>query len=558
MLQEEATFQEDALSYIYSRLWRTLPVIAVTSLTVTTSAFTVATDVGFITKNFLGGKSSGHEEINRQALKFTERALENGYDIDAEELFGDAFTELEAKIFGTKGHKSMNPIIMGNFSTDMPATGTNAILDGVTWAIDLRKYYNLPDSVDWHKNPSGQNMHFLRNHIVPDGNGVVPDAKARVQSAQAACYGSQNMILDATEEALKNWALKVAIENKTKTPEELELFRPSKKKKKKRKFMSRDEAADHYRNKALFFIGHATHILQDSFSPAHADRGLFDFNYELERGEPTYLTDQEILPSIGKSLSSAIQDVCYYPTQFFSGLVNSGSHFLKIATSSAQIVPTTNATLFYGDFKQKFNRKGRGEVCKHDTFDYDDSIWLRTSVQWRRADLYRWHIVSSQMRDEVNHNRSLGRKFWDRSYTKKLIRGAQDAVHAVSESTLGLIAGAPETDPSGDYDNGWVKMCDSNFFTTEKGKHRCVNHEARLARSATMKYLIAVARHLDAQEKAAKKSDVFDPKTEELKQNLIDNVFNGNAGIREYNLSEILPDGIFRCGDLSDEMGKVI
>ncbi|MCB0421618.1 MAG: hypothetical protein KDD61_11515 [Bdellovibrionales bacterium] len=527
---------------------------------VTAYGFTVTTDIGFYSL----GKSSGHEEINRQSLKYTELVLENEYGIDAEELFGEGFSDLEGKWFGTKGTRTENPIIVGNFSTDVPSRGKELFDSGEKWAVDLRKYYDLDASTDWHKNPSGQNMHFLRNYLVHEGNSITTDSKGLVQSAQEACYGSQNLILQATHKATEAWKMKVAIELDLETPESLSLMKESgSRTRKKLKPYSKKEAIRHFRNLALFYIGHATHILQDSFSPAHTDRGTFDDDFSIQksrRERRAYLsrTEDSDINYSALDLSSRIQDICYYPQKFMSGLVNSSSHLVTIATSTVQVLPQTTEALLFGDFQQKQERKQEGKICLHDTFDYSDSIWLRSNTQWKRAELYGWDQLDAQMYEIIQADRSWKRKIWDGGL-KGIVRSGQKVVRGVVGNTAGLaVKDVPDTDPTEKYDTGIIKKCDSNYFTTEKGKFRCLNHESRLARSATVKFLVAVARHLWSQEQLAKSSrKAMDTRLDELDLFLNEKVFNGNSGINNFALKNILPEGIFQCQKLDNQQGRI-
>ena len=147
-------------------------------------------------------------------------------------------------------------ITRGNYATDMP--------NGM-YPVDLNEYWGFPADTDWN-NPKGQDLHFLRDY----------DDADTLQSAYATCLASRGRILRLSADAAKLWS------------------------------------SEH--EKALFLLGHATHVIQDSFSPAHTVRASKEQNNDLK-------------------------DVCYYP-------VGSG--------------PTTPSS----------------PICFHKTVDDRDRIWL--------------------------------------------------------------------------------------------------------------------------------------------------------------------------------------
>ena len=147
-------------------------------------------------------------------------------------------------------------ITRGNYATDMP--------NGM-YPVDLNEYWGFPADTDWN-NPKGQDLHFLRDY--GDANTL--------QSAYATCMTSRGRIQRLSADVAKLWV------------------------------------SD--REKALFLLGHATHVIQDSFSPAHTVRASKEENNDLK-------------------------DVCYYP-------VGAG--------------PTTPSS----------------PICFHQTVDARDRIWL--------------------------------------------------------------------------------------------------------------------------------------------------------------------------------------
>jgi hypothetical protein len=115
---------------------------------------------------------------------------------------------------GDRGNSSNNPIVIGNYATDFPENVT---------AVSLRTYYGFTGGVPMAVAPQFQTLHFLR-----DFEGSVVD------SAKTTCLKSRQRIVGATYTALQT--------------------APS------QQFVSQ------------FFLGHALHILQDSFAEPHTVR----------------------------------------------------------------------------------------------------------------------------------------------------------------------------------------------------------------------------------------------------------------------------------------------
>lgn len=180
-------------------------------------------------------------------------------DAGHEEIAGQALEDVvraDAALADVLDPAAVELITRGNYATDMP--------NGV-YPVDLNEYWGFPVDTDWN-NPQGQDLHFLRDY----------DGATTVSSAYATCMAARERILHLSADVAKLWG------------------------------------AD--REKALFLMGHATHIIQDSFSPAHVVRASKDENSDLE-------------------------DVCYYPVG---------------------IGPTTPSA----------------PICFHQTVDARDRIWL--------------------------------------------------------------------------------------------------------------------------------------------------------------------------------------
>ena len=103
------------------------------------------------------------------------------------------------------------PMLVGNCATDSPDEVMSAFY-GVSGA-------------DWQTAPGLQNLHFLRNYVGDSG----------VETAWEACMGARDFAARATGIAVEAWN-------------------------------------DGRLDDALYWLGHATHILQDSFATPHAVR----------------------------------------------------------------------------------------------------------------------------------------------------------------------------------------------------------------------------------------------------------------------------------------------
>jgi hypothetical protein len=172
---------------------------------------------------FVSSAYSGHEEITRQALNNSIQRLRE-FDISGLLSTSDFTADLGPTPKGLFGYSSQNMLVHGNFATDFPNQAR---------VLNLSDFWNIP-SFGYAENPKSQVFHFLRNYK----NSVT------VASARETCYQSREAIKYATQEAVKAW-----------------------------------RAGE--RTKALFLMGHVTHIIQDSFSTAHTHRLNAQNNYNL-------------------------------------------------------------------------------------------------------------------------------------------------------------------------------------------------------------------------------------------------------------------------------------
>ena len=229
------------------------------------------------------GRTSGHEEITRQALNKTKELLKaNRSSVDLARAGAKLLHDLDFSKRGVIGALAKNPIIKGVYCSDFPLD-TNCV-------FSLKDLWFGKEEVDWHNGDQTQSLHFLRNY----------DEKKGLVSAYQACYDARVKIERASITAALEWK-KGNVDN------------------------------------ALFLLGHAAHIIQDSFSHAHTKRQSAAGQFQ-------------------------IQDVCYYG------------------------VEKRNELLVY-------NKENM--ACFHPTIETNsieeavlgDSIWIRSQAQLRNTKL---------------------------------------------------------------------------------------------------------------------------------------------------------------------------
>lgn len=116
---------------------------------------------------------------------------------------------------GENGAISRHPIVKGNYETDFPSAR-------------MYGYYGANQNVDWHSDASLQFIHGLRNHV---GGNLV--------SNRQACATVQQAITRTADAAL------------------------------------RDYRSGQWES-GMYWAGHALHIIQDTYSPAHVTRIGFE------------------------------------------------------------------------------------------------------------------------------------------------------------------------------------------------------------------------------------------------------------------------------------------
>ena len=180
--------------------------------------FSVSLDTRYTEMLGVAGLRSGHEEITRQAMNLARSQI----PADWLDLVKDAkgfLADLDPIEDGTDGGTTSNIVIRANFLTDVPE------LTKASDPISIKTYWHIRTDIDYQTNPEIQLMHFLRNHR-PDGT---------LMTSRTTCINAREIIRHITIQAAKAWKA-------------------------------------HEIEKALFWLGHATHVIQDSFSAAHTQR----------------------------------------------------------------------------------------------------------------------------------------------------------------------------------------------------------------------------------------------------------------------------------------------
>lgn len=160
-----------------------------------------------------GGHKRGHEDITRY-----------GVELFRENCAKDSpFREYFPVIYkGVSGADTENGLVKGNFETDFPR---EEIFD----FYNIRYGSGVDAWLKWHQDGEVQNIHALRNY-----------GDVGVESIEKTCEGITQRIRGAVKRSL-------------------------------------DELRSNRHQEVLFWLGHASHIVQDSFSQAHSKREGRDY-----------------------------------------------------------------------------------------------------------------------------------------------------------------------------------------------------------------------------------------------------------------------------------------
>ena len=469
------------------------------------------------------GKTTGHEEITRQAILIGLDATKRSVTYPLNEVEDSVLRAgLENMQWGTLGYATENPVIRGNHSNDIPGTPNSILLpeyrkyipfltqstktkskvtrnDVILPADSLAvrsfwMWYNLdsdfakldqltPEArrarqTEVYRNMGGNwdyNFEFQTAHSLRD---IRTDAKNNFKS-----LGSDRATCERTRSHINNLAI-LAVRN-------LEKSDALSKKATELRKVGRAQEADQtlsnaraYATQAFFHLGQGTHSLQDSFSSAHT-----------KRGGPNY----------------DIQQFCVYGDDFRKKLGRNKDktcyHF--------EYIPSESTAQAYSDTLVK----GVTSFREGNMFD---SIWIR----------------SNEKEPTKAPNFVLARDFW----------GGVEFVGVLSE--------------------------EKEFETFVEGissKWANMRHEARMARTATAKYLYIVLDYLSnarlgkPDDKAKTlltqrlKDEFFDGTPSRMKPELDwikDSGYigdHGHAYVKVRNINDVMPQGVFRCNHLSNE-----
>lgn len=229
------------------------------TLTISAFSFFIVNAQAFTVGNKLEGKLShvksilssihrhanltGHEEITRQAIVLAKDVAKKN-NIEVPKLVSlMAFRNLDSEEFGLIGSDALNPLIQGNYATDFPFTKK--------YVVSLPEYWGFKDikeDMQWQDHPETQKFHFLRNHLSePNQTGSI------LVGQRQSCINTRDAIVQVTKEASYYF----------------------------NKHATSFKAKEVNTRKSLFFLGHATHMLQDSFSEAHGRRHDRHQNHDI-------------------------------------------------------------------------------------------------------------------------------------------------------------------------------------------------------------------------------------------------------------------------------------
>ncbi|MBX9766840.1 MAG: hypothetical protein K2X47_06175, partial [Bdellovibrionales bacterium] len=281
---------------------------------------------------------------------------------------------------------------------------------------------------DWHNNPEGQILHFLRNYQNTTSAGEIQSYG--LSTAANTCLSAREMILQITKNALLKY------------PQYLEAL------------AKKDPSAPEMLTQVLFLIGHATHMLQDSFSGEHTRRalqGMRNFG-DTEENVLALMNKKTALEKLVSEYNNDIVDICFYGAAQNEGLEKetpggSNSCYHKyLAPDAATVKVILNSSM-----------KG----------DFGDSIWTYGE------------------RQETSLLNKLGFRLFSspKNQSDALAKSRRDNVYNRTTNWDG-----PEL----------VTQRKATDFSEPTGSERwsLMNHNARLARSATVKYLYAVMTYI--------------------------------------------------------------
>lgn len=343
---------------------------------------------------------------------------------------------------------------------------------------------------DWHNNPDGQITHFLRNYT----NVMDPKTKKVTQfglaSAKSTCNYGRSILIALIRNALSHLPQLIQSIDHPLAPVR--------------------EQGKLYAKMIFFLVGHATHTLQDSFSGEHTRRALpgmarKSFN-DLEPEAVNKLMARASVLVGGKPVgakaileaenNSDILDICFYGAEQAASLgakANEACYHKYLAPDAATIKVMNNSTM-KGDFGDSIWTYGEGRGSEGETIKYKKLGFLRTEATHQSEKLYK-----AREGNLLNRTQNWG--------------GARGGLGELVDGRSPR-SGKPE------------------------GQERwtMINHNARLARTATVKLLYTALKYIadespkirttlrgsNAAANTAVQGILHDPKLEVM---LMDNVF---------------------------------
>jgi len=228
------------------------------------------------------------------------------------------------------------------------------------------------------------------------------------------------------------------------------------------------------------------------------DKALFSFGIATHTIQDSFSPSHTFRDDKG---NYDIVDICYYDQH----IPHASKQIIGMLTQAFHISTKTPESLkkMFPLYQDRWKTFKNGKACAHLKVDLRDFIWIRNANQLKVAISQEWSR-------------------WEAEYWRQ----------------------HKPTKP--------VKKCSANYLTTDKRKHQCLTHEARLARTATTRYLsLLYAYVVTTLEK--KKPLAFESRVKNI---FMKRFFDGNAGIQSYQISKIMPKGVIRCEGLGSQRFK--
>ncbi len=521
-------------------------------------------------------RSAGHEEISRQAIVLTQDILSRssetlGLKADpiSDELIAQ-MTNTTRKPWGIEllKLKDQNPLVRGTYAADKPDPDkwNNPRRQRTDYGTDIYRENGFPAGQDLLAWGGARSFHFTLNEMFEaTGDFTIAGTSPPPTLQQPYVYNTGSETCTYAKGRITHFA-NIALD-KLRERAEIELgSRP-------RGFLEGDakkewdrlsEERDRLLRHALFRLGVATHVIQDSFSPSHTFRSPLGGREALDpENNPDYVNFD-------------ILDVCYYD-QNLAHAEKTIKNWLSlvvfetpnddrpgVSDQERDVIPTYLR-------RAEAANEGRVRPCAHGKADLDDHVWYATNVHqeilFHRDGLKE---LSESARAKVRESSDW--RQWDRDIFFGLLRVKGETEEQTEERIRSEIRGYLEKEVregkdrveiTGRFDEDLQSYC--NLFeqkSTELSVFLCMKHEARLARVATVKFFLTVMEHVmefkaSGQEKLLSKDARGPISGKTLAQRLEQEFFSGVPDPQRpgklydttlYGLDQIMPLGTMRCG----------